>query len=297
MTAQLFTHGGWPPHGIAGCDVRPGFVHTDMTADATEDKDDAHRSRRRAHAALGRTAEDRQVGRPSPLRVSGAILYATGSVLFMTGASTSARSLKYRDDQNEKGRDFMNRAIDHHEAAKHLAAVRLSGSSRRALAGIVPPRGHRVGARHPAAASLHQMGAGHRRLSKCSLRAGGWPIKRALTMRAPIRDRAMPPAFARLGRQTGVVAANQEFLGSRKSVMARPICQGRMLVDLIPRRMGAPRSTTIASGAGAPGGSRCVAPAEVDGSEGWRIAWQNQVAFRRSCAAASVPIRRWSHLP
>ena len=53
MMAQLFTV-RLAPHGIAVYEVRPGFVRTDMTADATVDKDMRIDARRRADRALGR---------------------------------------------------------------------------------------------------------------------------------------------------------------------------------------------------------------------------------------------------
>ena len=81
MTAQLFTL-RLAPHGIAVYDVRPGFVHTDMTADATEDKD---MRIARGDVPMPRWGEPEDVGRTVAVLASGAIPYATGSVLFVDG--------------------------------------------------------------------------------------------------------------------------------------------------------------------------------------------------------------------
>lgn len=81
MTAQLFTL-RLAPHGIAVYDVRPGFVRTDMTADATEDKD---ASIARGDVPIARWGEPEDIGRAVAVLASGAIPYATGSVLFVDG--------------------------------------------------------------------------------------------------------------------------------------------------------------------------------------------------------------------
>ena len=81
MTAQLFTL-RLAPHGIAVYDVRPGFVHTDMAADATEDKDARIA---RGDVPMPRWGEPEDVGRTVAVLASGAIPYATGSVLFVDG--------------------------------------------------------------------------------------------------------------------------------------------------------------------------------------------------------------------
>lgn len=81
MTAQLFTL-RLAPHGIAVYDVRPGFVRTDMTADATEDKDARIA---RGDVPIARWGEPEDIGRTVAVLASGAIPYATGSVLFVDG--------------------------------------------------------------------------------------------------------------------------------------------------------------------------------------------------------------------
>ncbi len=81
MTAQLFTL-RLAPHGIAVYDVRPGFVRTDMTADATEDKDARIA---RGDVPIARWGEPEDIGRTVAVLASGAIPYATGGVLFVDG--------------------------------------------------------------------------------------------------------------------------------------------------------------------------------------------------------------------
>ena len=81
MTAQLFTL-RLAPHAIAVYEVRPGFVRTDMTADATEDKDERIA---RGDVPIARWGEPEDIGRAVAVLASGAIPYATGSVLFIDG--------------------------------------------------------------------------------------------------------------------------------------------------------------------------------------------------------------------
>ena len=81
MTSQLFTL-RLAPHAIAVYDVRPGFVRTDMTADATQDKDALIA---RGAVPMPRWGEPEDIGRTVAALASGAIPYATGSVLFVDG--------------------------------------------------------------------------------------------------------------------------------------------------------------------------------------------------------------------
>lgn len=81
MTAQLFTL-RLAPHAIAVYEVRPGFVHTDMTADATVDKDERIA---RGDVPVARWGEPEDIGRAVAVLASGSIPYATGSVLFVDG--------------------------------------------------------------------------------------------------------------------------------------------------------------------------------------------------------------------
>jgi NAD(P)-dependent dehydrogenase (short-subunit alcohol dehydrogenase family) len=81
MMAQLFTV-RLATHGIAVYDVRPGFVRTEMTADATEDKD---MRIERGDVPVARWGEPEDVGRAVAVLASGSIPYATGSALFIDG--------------------------------------------------------------------------------------------------------------------------------------------------------------------------------------------------------------------
>lgn len=81
MTARLFAL-RLAPHAISVYEVRPGFVHTDMTADATADKD---ASIARGDVPVARWGEPEDVGRAVAVLASGAIPYATGSALFIDG--------------------------------------------------------------------------------------------------------------------------------------------------------------------------------------------------------------------
>ena len=81
MMAQLFTV-RLAPHGIAVYEVRPGFVRTDMTADATADKD---MRIGRGDVPIARWGEPGDIGRAVAVLASGSIPYATGSVLFIDG--------------------------------------------------------------------------------------------------------------------------------------------------------------------------------------------------------------------
>ena len=81
MMAQLFTV-RLAPHGIAVYEVRPGFVRTDMTADATEDKDQRIA---RGDVPIPRWGEPEDIGRAVAVLATGAIPYATGSALFIDG--------------------------------------------------------------------------------------------------------------------------------------------------------------------------------------------------------------------
>jgi NAD(P)-dependent dehydrogenase (short-subunit alcohol dehydrogenase family) len=69
-------------HPTSVYEVRPGFVHTDTTADATEDKD---MRIARGDVPIPRWGEAEDVGRAVAVLASGAIPYATGSVLFVDG--------------------------------------------------------------------------------------------------------------------------------------------------------------------------------------------------------------------
>jgi NAD(P)-dependent dehydrogenase (short-subunit alcohol dehydrogenase family) len=81
MTAQLFTL-RLAPHEIAVYEVRPGFVHTDMTAGATADKDERIA---RGDVPIARWGEPEDIGRAVAVLASGSIHYATGSVVFVDG--------------------------------------------------------------------------------------------------------------------------------------------------------------------------------------------------------------------
>ncbi len=81
MMAQLFTL-RLAPHGIAVYDIRPGFVHTDMTADATADKDERIA---RGDVPIPRWGEPEDIGRAVAVLASGSLPYATGSALFIDG--------------------------------------------------------------------------------------------------------------------------------------------------------------------------------------------------------------------
>ncbi len=81
MTAQLFTV-RLAPHAISVYEVRPGFVRTDMTADATEDKDARIA---RGDVPISRWGEAEDIGRAVAVLASGAITYATGTALFIDG--------------------------------------------------------------------------------------------------------------------------------------------------------------------------------------------------------------------
>lgn len=81
MMAKLFTV-RLAPHGIAVYEVRPGFVRTDMTADATEDKD---MRIDRGDVPIARWGEPDDIGRAVAVLASGAIPYATGTALFIDG--------------------------------------------------------------------------------------------------------------------------------------------------------------------------------------------------------------------
>ena len=81
MMAQLFTV-RLGPHGIAVYEVRPGFVRTDMTADATADKDVRIE---RGDVPIARWGEPDDIGRAVVVLASGSIPYATGSALFIDG--------------------------------------------------------------------------------------------------------------------------------------------------------------------------------------------------------------------
>ena len=67
---------------VAVYDVRPGLVRTDMTADATQDKDALIA---RGAVPMPRWGEPEDIGRTVAALASGAIPYATGSVLFVDG--------------------------------------------------------------------------------------------------------------------------------------------------------------------------------------------------------------------
>jgi NAD(P)-dependent dehydrogenase (short-subunit alcohol dehydrogenase family) len=81
MTAKLFTL-RLAPHAISVYEVRPGFVRTDMTADAADDKDARIA---RGDVPIARWGEPEDVGRTVAVLASGLIPYATGSVLFVDG--------------------------------------------------------------------------------------------------------------------------------------------------------------------------------------------------------------------
>ena len=81
MMAQLFTV-RLGPHGIAVYEIRPGFVRTDMTADATADKDERIA---RGDVPIPRWGEPEDIGRAAAVLATGAIPYATGSALFVDG--------------------------------------------------------------------------------------------------------------------------------------------------------------------------------------------------------------------
>jgi len=81
MMAQLFTV-RLAPHGIAVYEVRPGFVRTDMTADATADKDIRID---RGDVPIARWGEPEDIGRAVAVLATGCIPYATGSALFIDG--------------------------------------------------------------------------------------------------------------------------------------------------------------------------------------------------------------------
>ena len=81
MMAQMFTV-RLAPHGIAVYEVRPGFVRTDMTADATADKD---LRIDRGDVPIARWGEPDDIGRAVAVLASGSIPYATGSALFIDG--------------------------------------------------------------------------------------------------------------------------------------------------------------------------------------------------------------------
>ena len=81
MMAQLFTV-RLAPLGIAVYEVRPGFVRTDMTADATADKD---MRIERGDVPIARWGEPGDIGRAVAVLASGSIPYATGSALFIDG--------------------------------------------------------------------------------------------------------------------------------------------------------------------------------------------------------------------
>lgn len=81
MAAKLYTL-RLSPHGISVYEVRPGFVRTDMTADATEDKD---MRIARGDVPVPRWGEAEDVGRAVAVLASGAIPYATGTTLFIDG--------------------------------------------------------------------------------------------------------------------------------------------------------------------------------------------------------------------
>jgi len=81
MMAQLFTV-RLGPHGIAVYEVRPGFVRTDMTADATVDKD---LRIDRGDVPIARWGEPDDIGRAVATLATGSLPYATGSALFIDG--------------------------------------------------------------------------------------------------------------------------------------------------------------------------------------------------------------------
>ena len=81
MTAKLFTL-RLAPHAISVYEVRPGFVRTDMTAHATDDKDARIA---RGDVPTARWGEPEDVGRAVAVVASGLIPYATGSALFVDG--------------------------------------------------------------------------------------------------------------------------------------------------------------------------------------------------------------------
>ncbi|MEO8739163.1 MAG: 3-ketoacyl-ACP reductase [Casimicrobiaceae bacterium] len=81
MAAQLYTL-RLAPHAISVYDVRPGIIRTDMTADATEDKDALFA---RGGVPVPRWGEADDVGRAVAVLASGAIPYATGTALFVDG--------------------------------------------------------------------------------------------------------------------------------------------------------------------------------------------------------------------